>query len=55
LAGTDPDILLDLQVAANRVYREGPYARALDYTADPDPPLDEEDTRWVAERLRAVG
>lgn len=55
LAGEDPDVLLDLQVAANRVYREGPYARALDYTADPDPPLTEADTRWVDERLRAVG
>jgi hypothetical protein len=55
LAGTDPDILLDLQVAANRVYREGPYARALDYTADSDPPLDEAGAKWVDERLRAVG
>jgi hypothetical protein len=39
LVGQDPDVLLDLQVAANRVYREGPYARAVDYSGEPDPPL----------------
>ncbi len=28
LAGQDPDVPLDLQIAAQRAYREGPYARA---------------------------
>lgn len=55
LAGEDPDVLLDLQVAANRVYQEGPYARIIDYAADPIPPLNEVDAVWVDERLRAAG
>jgi len=54
LAGQDPDVLLDLQVAANRVHREGPYVRAVDYSADPEPPLNEADAAWADERLRAV-
>jgi hypothetical protein len=55
LAGQDPDVLLDLQVAVNRVYREGPYMRAIDYTGDPEPPLNETDAAWADERLRAAG
>lgn len=56
LAGDDPDVLLDLQVAFHRVYREGPYRRAVDYSVDPpDPPLDAEDAAWVEARLRAAG
>lgn len=55
LAGDDPDVLLDLQIAVNRVYREGPYLRAVDYTAVPNPPLNDADTAWVNERLRAAG
>jgi hypothetical protein len=55
LAGEDPDVLLDLQIAANRVYREGPYVRAVDYTAVPTPPLNEGDTTWANEQLHAAG
>lgn len=55
LAGSDPDVLLDLQVVVNRVYREGPYLRAIDYTRPPELPLNETETVWVDERLRAVG
>lgn len=55
LAGQDPEVLLDLQVAANRVYRGGPYARAVDYSGEPDPPLNEADTAWADELLRAAG
>lgn len=55
LAGQDPDVLLDLQVAFNRVYREGPYLRAIDYSGDPEPPLTEADTAWADERLRTAG
>ncbi len=55
LAGDDPDVLLDLQIAFNRVYREGPYVRAVDYTAVPPPPLNDSDAAWVNERLRAAG
>jgi hypothetical protein len=55
LAGEDPDVLLDLQVAANRVYREGPYVRAIDYSVSSDPPLNEADAAWADELLRAAG
>lgn len=55
LAGADPDVLLDLQVAMNRVYREGPYRRAIDYTRPPNPPLSEANLAWAEERLRLAG
>ncbi len=55
LAGADPDVLLDLQVAMNRVYREGPYRRAIDYTRPPNPLLSETDAAWAEERLRLAG
>ncbi len=55
LAGSDPDVLLDLQVGVNRVYREGPYLRAIDYSRPPELPLSEDDATWVDERLRTVG
>jgi hypothetical protein len=55
LAGADPDVLLDLQVAFNRVYREGPYLRAIDYTKSPEPPLREELGDWLEERLQLAG
>ncbi len=50
-----PDVLLDLQMAVNRVYREGPYLRAIDYSGDPVPPLNESDAAWADELLRAAG
>jgi hypothetical protein len=55
LAGQDPDVLLDLQVAVNQVYREGPYVRAIDYSVSPDPPLNEADVAWADGLLRAAG
>jgi hypothetical protein len=55
LAGADPDVLLDLQVAVNRVYREGPYRRAIDYTKPPEPPLAEAAAMWANQRLQAAG
>ena len=56
LAGADPDVALDLQIAAQRAYIEGPYRRALDYSQPPPPPpLSEEDLRWLEERLRHAG
>lgn len=55
LAGDDPDVLLDLQVAFNRTYAGGPYRRMVDYTADADPPLDAEDAAWADQLLRAAG
>ena len=55
LAGEDTDVPLDLQVAVERTYREGPYLRAVDYTVAPDPPLDEEDAAWADALLRTAG
>jgi len=55
LAGQDPDVPLDLQIAAQRAYREGPYARAIDYTLPPEPALSEEDAAWADACLRAAG
>jgi hypothetical protein len=55
LSGDDPDVLLDLQVAFNRVYQEGPYRRMIDYSAAPHPPLDENDAAWADDLLRSAG
>ena len=55
LAGDDPDVLLDLQLAFNRAYADGPYTRMVDYTVDPDPPLRTEDANWADQCLRSVG
>ncbi len=55
LAGDDADVLLDLQVAFNRAYRDGPYTRMVDYTVEPDPPLRSEDSPWADQLLRAAG
>lgn len=55
LAGDDPDVLLDLQVIFNRVYREGPYVRLIDYTAPPHPPLTAEDAAWAETLLQQAG
>lgn len=55
LAGDDPEVLLDLQVAFHRAYRDGPYTRMVDYSVEPDPPLRAEDTAWADQLLRAAG
>lgn len=55
LAGEDSDVPLDLQFAANRVFREGPYDRAVDYGAEPDPPLAGADAAWMDHVLRSAG
>jgi hypothetical protein len=54
LTGDDPDVLLDLQLAFNQAYAGGPYARMIDYTADPEPPLDSEDAAWAGQLLAAA-
>ncbi len=55
LAGNDPDVPFDAQFAANRTYRGGPYLRRIDYTAPPDPPLNDDDAAWADALLRAAG
>jgi hypothetical protein len=51
----DPQVDLDLQQLLQEVYETGRYARTLDYTRPPDPPLDPEDAAWADELLRAAG
>ena len=55
LANGDPDVLLDLRVAAIRTYQDGPYLRLVDYSAEPVPSLKPEDAAWADEMLRAAG
>ncbi len=55
LSGQTPDVLLDLQVAANRAYVEGPYRRIVDYTVEPEPPLRSKDAAWANQLLAADG
>lgn len=55
LLAPDPAVLLDLQVAFNRVYAEGPYTRMIDYRTDPEPPLEGDDAAWADQLLRAAG
>ena len=56
LRAPDPDVPLDLPTALATIYDEAYYATTLDYTAlPPEPPLSEDDTRWVDEVLRQAG
>jgi hypothetical protein len=48
-----PDVLLDLQVALDRVYERAYYADQIDYTeAVPQPLLRPADAAWAAERVQ---
>lgn len=56
LAGPDPDLPLDLQIAVNRVHQEGPYLRSVNYQQVPPAPLlPEDDLAWVGSRLEEMG
>ena len=55
LAGADPDVPLDLQVAVTETYVGGPYLRAVDYETEADPPLDGEKAEWANGLLGAAG
>ena len=56
LAGQDPDVLLDLQIAASRAYQGGAYSRLVDYLAEPEPLLSPESYQaWADQLLRAAG
>ena len=56
LRSTDAPADLALQPLVDRAYRNGRYARTLDYADPPDPPLDPDDAAWAAglERERAA-
>jgi len=51
LKGEDPDCSLDLRACLDRGYEEGRWARKLDYSIPPDPPLLEPDATWARELL----
>lgn len=54
LRPTDPDVPLDLQALIDRCYENGRYDD-LDYTREPDPPLDPPDAEWAEALLRGKG
>jgi hypothetical protein len=51
----DKYVPLDLQALVDECYRNGGYEDDLDYTVDPDPPLDPADARWADALLRRKG
>jgi hypothetical protein len=55
LKSGEPDVVLDLQAAVNRVYDGGAYPLRVDYTREPVPPLKQHDARWANELLIAAG
>ncbi len=52
LAAPDADIQLDLQSLIATVYARSHYDRRLDYTRPLQPPLTDDESTWLAERLR---
>jgi hypothetical protein len=54
LRETDPDARLDLQTLIDQCYRNGRYDD-LDYTVEPNPPLDPADAAWADAWLREQG
>lgn len=54
LREADHDVPLDLQAAVSQVYRNGRYDD-IDYTVEPEPPLDPQDAAWADALLRSKG
>jgi hypothetical protein len=52
LSPPDPDVTLDLQPLVEGVYARSRYHRRIDYTRPLQPPLSDEETAWLAQRLR---
>jgi len=51
----DRDVLLNLQELIDQCYQRGRYDAAIDYSADPIPPLSPADAQWADELLRGAG
>lgn len=51
LSVQDGDVSLELGTCMNQLYDSAGYARELDYTQTPTPPLDEPDATWARELL----
>jgi hypothetical protein len=55
LRPTDADVPLDLQALLDQCYRNGGYDEDIDYSADPEPPLNAADAHWADVLLRQTG
>ncbi|GIW80157.1 MAG: hypothetical protein KatS3mg105_1964 [Gemmatales bacterium] len=53
LASDDRDTVVDLQVAFTRCYDQGTFSAEIDYSRDPQVPLDDDDRNWLNELLKA--
>ncbi|MEM9219888.1 MAG: DUF4058 family protein [Cyanobacteria bacterium P01_F01_bin.150] len=54
LAGSDPDVPLDLQAMLTSIYEEAAYDLSLDYNQGPPPPaLSEDEGQWIASVLES--
>ena len=51
----DQDVMLDLQLALQTIYRLFKYHRAADHSGNPQVPLSYEQSEWAIERLRLAG
>jgi hypothetical protein len=52
LAGSDADVVVDLQSILNQCYKSGRFAERLDYRAECPPPLSKKNAKWIDELLR---
>lgn len=55
LRETDHDVVLNLQGLIELAYRNGRYARTIDYRQPPEPPLEGPELAWAQELLRTAG
>ncbi len=51
----EPDVVLDLQAARDRVYAAGAYGDRIDYNRDPVPPLPPAYAEWLRETVARGG
>ena len=51
----EPDVVLDLRSALDRVYEAGAYRIRIDYTREPTPPLNADEALWAGELLTGCG
>jgi hypothetical protein len=55
LAGSDPDVILDLQTVFRHVYENGAFERVLDYSQPPRVSLAKADAEWADGLLQRAG
>jgi hypothetical protein len=52
LRGAEPDVPLDLGAVLRAAYDAGAYNISIDYSKEPDPPLNPHDAKWAYDLLR---